>query len=535
VLINLINNAIKFCSGQQAGRISVRVLQEAHDAKQVTLRFEVADNGIGMDNSTQMRLFTAFTQADASTTRRFGGTGLGLAISSNLARLMGGNITVLSTLGKGSTFTALLPFMLSPSKSNKSDAAEPSVAGMSCFVTGAMEGMADDLKAYLAYSGAKVELIADLGEACKRISALQSDPCLLIINIGYNALNIEELRAACHVDPTLDNHCNGSPNQRPHFVVIRRGLRRHARLEAEDVVTLDSDVMHRSAFLNAVSIAAGRTRDENSGQPKRKTCTAICQTSRDELIRQGRLILVAEDNSINQKVILQQLRLFGLTADVAANGRQALELWHSGNYGLLLTDMQMPEMDGCELAAAIRAKEQSLRRIPIIAMTANALKEEAGRCLAGGMNDYISKPVQLNTLKIMLERWLPAAVEQCQDLSHLETSQAAAVVSVDLNVLKSLVGDDAVVIRELINEFRTSAAIISAELCAACANGQHIAASAAAHKLKSSANSVGALSLGGLCAEMEQAGKAGDANALALLVVRFGKEFSVVNEYLSSL
>jgi len=244
---------------------------------------------------------------------------------------------------------------------------------------------------------------------------------------------------------------------------------------------------------------------------------------------------VAEDNETNRKVILYQLGLLGYTADVSSDGRQALERWESGDYALLLTDLHMPEMDGYQLTAAIRAGEAGKHRIPIIALTANALKGEAGHCRAVGMDDYLSKPARLANLKAMLEKWLPAAAETRPDLPDSQAMSDAQTGPVDVSVLAGLVGNDPAVIHELLQDFRVSAAKTASELRAACAAGQAAVAGAAAHKLKSSACSVGALALGELCAAIEQAGKAGQIDVLTALLPHFEAEMAVVDEYLGSL
>ena len=194
---------------------------------------------------------------------------------------------------------------------------------------------------------------------------------------------------------------------------------------------------------------------------------------------------MAEDNEINQKVIRQQLTLLGYAADIAGNGREALERWKSGNYALLLTDIHMPEMDGYELTAAIRQAEEGKRRAPIIAFTADALKGEAEHCRAVGMDDYLSKPVQLAHLRAILQKWMPAPATA--QLIKLVTPAAAASnrfqKPVDVKVLEQLVGDDPAVIGEFLQDFRVSAAKIGTELRAACVAGDTVTAGAAAHKL----------------------------------------------------
>jgi CheY-like chemotaxis protein len=322
------------------------------------------------------------------------------------------------------------------------------------------------------------------------------------------------------------------------FVVIGRGKRRQCRVEAADQVTLDAEAMHRKVFLEAVAIAAGRIKKQVLIDLSSGARLAPVPLSREDALRRGSLILVAEDNEINQKVILQQLKLLGHTADIINNGREALELWQSGDYGMLITDLHMPEMDGYELTAIIRASESDTGktgkpRTPIIAFTANVLKGEAEHCLAVGMDGYLSKPAQLVKLKEMLEKWLRIAAESAP--IQLKSALAASSSPVDVNVLKKLVGDDEATLAEFLHDFRISADKIAAQLRTACAACNTAAVAAAAHKLKSSARSVGALALGELCAEMEQAGKAGQIQALTALLSRFEAEMSAVNNYLDSL
>ncbi len=524
VLVNLASNAIKFSSGgPRPGKVSIRARLAEHGSERVTVEFQVADNGIGMGEETQARLFTSFTQADVSTTRRFGGTGLGLAISRQLVNLMGGEITLRSDLDQGSTFRVRLPFAPLPPKSDAGRVV-PDIAGLSCLAVGSAEGLADDLAVYLTHGGAAVERVSDLAIARKRASAYPAGLSVWVIDAGDERPSVDELHVATGARPDLEVR----------FVVIGRGQRRKPRAAASDLVLVDGNALSRQAFLKAVAIAAGRAQSE-AETPSGKTEAEVSPPSHEEARRQGRLILVAEDNETNQKVILRQLGLLGFAADIAGNGRDALERWRTAKYALLLTDLHMPKMDGYELAAAIRTEEQGLRHTPIVALTANALAGEAERCREAGMDDYLSKPTPLEKLKAMLTNWLPVAAEPVPDLNVPLAPQAAALLPVDVSVLKTLVGDDAAVIREFLQDFRASSARIAAELRAACQQGRATVAGAAAHKLKSSARSVGALKLGDLCAELEQAGKTGENKTLAVLLPRFEQELATVEQYLDSL
>lgn len=517
VLVNLINNAIKFSSGQsRRSRVSVRALLSEIGSGELVVEFRITDNGIGMNEETLGKIFSSFTQGDASTTRRFGGSGLGLVISHHLTELMSGKIDVQSSLGVGSTFTVRLPFIPSPVQTivtNKSY----DLKGLSCLVMGSDEGLADDLATYLKYGGASVERLSDFEQARGRIDTLPLGQWLLVIDAGRDTTPpVDELRAAFRQRQGLDphfvvlEHGHHQIQTEPRFVIVRRGRRHHGRNESVDLVTLDGDVMRRDLFLKAAAMAAGRLHEEEDTVLVK---AGVTPPTREEALLEGRLLLVAEDNEINQKVIRQQLSLLGYAADIASNGLEALTRWESGHYVLLLTDLHMPEMDGYQLTTAIRAIESGKMHSPIIAFTANALKGEAEHCLEIGMDDYLSKPVQLIHLKAMLEKWLPlvkSVTESIVPSTHADVSSSTPVknkVPVDVHTLEELVGSDPVVINDFLRDFSVSSAKIATELRVANQIGQSLAVGAAAHKLKSSSRAVGALALGDLCEQMEIAGK----------------------------
>jgi PAS domain S-box-containing protein len=514
VLVNLVSNAIKF-SGEQPrqGRVSVRAVLAERSPEQLRVEFKVTDNGIGMDQETQARLFASFVQADATTTRRFGGTGLGLAIAKNLVQLMGGTIAVNSAPGKGSTFTVRLPFVALPAKAD-SNLAEPDVAGLSCLVVGEPGGIADDLAAYLAYAGAAVERAPSLASAREWAGAYPAGPWIWVIDAGDQPPAQDELRATALVRPAVELHFV--------LVLIERGQRRTPRHAASDLITVDGNLLKRRTFLKAVAVAAGREQAEEERSATVKSGTELTLPTREQALRQGRLILVAEDNETNQKVIRQQLALLGYAADIVGNGREALELWERGHYALLFTDLHMPEMDGYELSLAIRGGKAGQRRIPIIALTANALKGEAKRCHVVGMDEYLSKPVSLADLQAVLEKWLPPG----NPIASPTADDGLAVL--DTKVLARLVGDDSALIAELLDSYRRSAARAAEEIRTALALSDWKATAAAAHKLKSSSHSVGALRLGEVCERLEQLGKARNGNALRTLAVEFENAVAAV-------
>lgn len=261
--------------------------------------------------------------------------------------------------------------------------------------------------------------------------------------------------------------------------------------------------------------------------------------SRDEALRGRRLILVAEDNETNQKVILRQLALLGYAADMTGDGSLALQAWQSGDYALLLTDVQMPNMDGFELVEAIRASECTagggLARTPIVVMTASSSK--CGRQpSAADIDGYLCKPLQRTELKVAMAAWLPmvgSAVATEDELVAGGTRQVLATL--DVNVLRRLVGSKPSVVDEFLSDFQVSAATIASALKVACLEHQARPASRQAHKLKSSARSVGALALGDLCAQMEAAGNEDDTQALSRLLPLFEQQWLAANACIDAL
>ncbi len=547
VLVNIINNAIKFSNNQEkSGKVSVRVLLTESNPDQVVITFQIIDNGIGMDKETQDKLFKSFSQGDPSTTRRFGGTGLGLAISHHLAELMDAEITVQSEPQQGSTFIIQMPFKPLPAIT-VTDSKIDDLSGLTCLILGDDNGMSDDMAIYLKSAGAIVEQVSDLNTVRQRIQSLAPGLWLVVIDAGQQTPSIEDLRAAftarsSAIKSTAKIGSDALQSDiEPRFIVIKRGRRRQARTEDIDIVTLDGDVMYRQSLLRALAIAAGRAEvSVESVLPNNLLKSGPAPVSREEALQQGKLILVAEDNDINQKVIRQQLNLLGYAGDIANDGREALKRLQDCDYALLLTDLHMPEMDGFELTKAIRSGETDKQHIPIVALTANALKGEREHCLSAGMDDYLSKPVQLEDLRLTLEKYLASSkpAEESKSASQLSVSMNEAdsiVASVNVHVLEELIGNDPEMIKEMLLDFRASSEKIATELHDTYQAGQFAAVGLLAHKLKSSARSIGAIALGELCAEMEQAGKKNDAEALVVLLSSFDAQLMSVKTYLDAL
>jgi PAS domain S-box-containing protein len=519
ILINLLSNAIKFSGGREVtGRVSLRAELISRQAERALVEFRVTDNGIGMDEVALARIFTSFTQADASTTRKFGGTGLGLAICKQLATLMGGEISVETRVNLGSTFAVRLAFDLAPEPLDGAEAISE-IKGLACLVIGEDAGMAD-VATYLEADAALVAQVPDLASAREWTREHPAGLAVWIVETGEDLAVVGELQSALKTRGELD--------LRVVLVLSGRGQNRSPFAEVDGIILIDGNSLNRHVLAKAVAIAAGRASAEPEAPTLRHSASRVRVPSRDEAIRQHRLILVAEDNEINQKVIREQLGLLGYAADIANTGREALDRSYGGEYALLLTDLHMPEMDGYDLTVQIRLAEAGRAHMPIIALTANALKGERERCLAVGMDDYLSKPAPLAALAAALERWLPAD-------SYSNTSQGSSSAPVQVSALEALVGTDPKLIQEFLRDFAVNAARLAAELTHACMEGQSRTAAQVAHKLKSSSRAVGALQLSELVAAIEAAGNAGDPVLLAQLLPRFEREMASVNEYLRSL
>jgi PAS domain S-box-containing protein len=526
ILMNLVGNAIKFSHGQgRPGVISLRAVRVAADRADV-LELVVRDNGIGMEVETVDRLFSPFTQADAGTTRRFGGTGLGLSISHRLVALMGGRIAVCSEPGQGSTFTVRLPMVpLPPGDAGARGPVVQALAGLPCLLIGAAARVSD-LADYLSHAGGVASCTTTSAGAEDWLHGIGTGPCVVII-----------AEPADRADAVLA-HCRAVARSRvalaPAFMRIEAGRRRRPRRQKADQVSLDGECLHRAVFLRSVASAAGLQPAAECVEPGPGTEMNAAPPEPSHRPGPDVTILVAEDNEINQKVIAKQLDLLGYRAEMAANGLDALARWRHGGHALLLTDLHMPEMDGYSLAAAVRAEESGDAHLPIIALTANALRDEELRCRQAGMDGYLSKPVRLAQLRAAIEAVLPTAAARPGEAA-VEPISTDALPPADLRVLAELVGDDPQVIREVLDAFRATTTDAASEFAQAQARGAMDTLADLAHKLKSAARAIGATRLGQLCEDIEESAAAAPRTAaLAGLIVIFATELHAVHAYLAA-
>ena len=405
ILNNLLGNAIKFSAGLER-RGQVRLRADADPAGR--LRLQVEDNGIGMAAEVQARIFEPFVQAEDSTTRRYGGTGLGLSICRRLVELLGGGIDVLSAPGEGAKFTVTLPMQAEGGIDNA--AMDARLSGLECHVVLRDVLQATDWCAYLVAAGAQATSWSDWPMLQRHLAQHVGTWPIVIVDADDDA-------SLPHPGAVDGIAANGAPA--PLLVRVAHTSQRRPRWATPGRLWLVNGVLHRAALLRAVALVAGLAEpdvgldadaDAEAGVPSVGT---PAMPNIDEAAAQGRLVLIAEDSEVNQIVLYRQLALLGIAAELAEDGLDALARWRRGalqrRYALVLTDLNMPGLDGYALTAAIRSEEADGRRVPIIALTANALHGESERCRAVGMDDYLSKPVRLEKLEATLARWLPAA------------------------------------------------------------------------------------------------------------------------------
>jgi two-component system sensor histidine kinase/response regulator len=396
VVNNLVGNAVKFTA---QGEVVVTVSRVSETPTHARLRFEVRDTGIGIDEKGQQRLFKAFSQADGSTTRKYGGTGLGLAISKRLVELMNGQIGVTSDMGKGSTFHFEADF-------EKQTIALKSVVHQD--LSGLHVLVVDD-------NATNREILDHHTRMWKMRSALAES--------GEQALAM--LREQANKDPfelaildmqmpemdglMLGETIKGDPAIASTRLIMLTSLGNQMDADAMKKGGIEACVLKpvkQSRLFNRIAEVMAGHRPLSRKKTQTATLTMKGVISAPGLTKKPTRILLAEDNIINQKVAVGLLNNIGYGADVANNGLEVLAALDLRPYDLILMDCQMPELDGYETTARIRGRAD-LKGIRIIAMTANAMRGESEKCLEAGMDDYLSKPVRLETLRDMLGRWMP--------------------------------------------------------------------------------------------------------------------------------
>ncbi|MBM4327558.1 MAG: response regulator [Deltaproteobacteria bacterium] len=521
VLINLCNNAVKFTE-QGEIVISTKLLEKQDEW--VTLQFSVRDTGVGLTQDQKGKLFQAFSQADMSTTRKYGGTGLGLTISKRLVNMMGGEIWVESEAGKGSNFIFTAKFRLAGKFSRKR--LEPSVdlRGMRVLVVDDNASSREILQSLLENMTFQVTVAASAQEGIAELEKeAESHPYKLVVMDwkmpGMDGIKATELIKSL---PSLP---------RKPKVIIATAYGREEVMQRSGKVGVDGFLLKpvgQSVLFDSIMIAFGREAQERE---------AIARVSgRDEeglrKIR-GAMVLLAEDNEINQEVAEEILEQAGLVVRIANNGKEAVEMVKAGNFDVVLMDIQMPVMGGLEATQEIR-RDERLKDLPIIAMTAHAMAGDREKSIEVGMNDHVTKPVDPDQLISVLVKWI--------EPGHRETSEGPSESSIaskkvedvlpaelpGISIASGLrrVAGNRQLYSKLLCKFKDGQGNVVEQIKAALQSGDAETAARLAHTVKGVSGILGGDNLYRAAAELEKAIKEG--KNLNLAVAEFDSQLRLV-------
>ncbi|WP_326534594.1 response regulator [Pseudorhodoferax sp.] len=533
VMLNLTNNAIKFTD---RGEVTVAVRALRVDAGHVELQFSVRDTGIGMTAEQCEKVFESFTQADSSTSRRYGGTGLGLAISRHLVSLMDGRIWADSQPGKGSCFRFVLPFVRQAETSEVQAAPRMPLAqqieGLRALVVDD-NAMARDITAALAAEmGLKVD-VATSGEAAVKAAAEASrggDPYELLL-VDWKMPGISGVEALRQLQEQKIGQSRASIMVTAY---AREEVMESARAAGVSLQAVLTKPVTPSTLLETIGEVLA---PKSAAAPVAQTLLPGAAAA----ALAGARVLLVEDNALNQELALDLLGQAGLHVVVAEHGRQALEtLARDGDFDGVLMDCQMPVMDGFEATRAIRA-EARWAKLPVLAMTANAMAGDRDRVLAAGMNDHISKPIDVDEMFVTMARWIRPGVRRpavvAKAAAPVPVSVApGALPGIDVTGGLRRTQNNAQLYRRMLDKFASGNARFSQAFSAALDAGDLALAARLAHTLRGTAGTIGANGVWEAATELELACNQGRPRAQQMAALaRVGRELSPVLAGLATL
>ena len=519
VVSNLISNAVKFT---ERGSVTLNVKRLRESAAQHQLRFEVRDTGIGIGQDAQERLFQAFSQADASTTRLYGGTGLGLAICQRIVTLMGGSIGVESEPGQGSTFWFEIPLL---KVQGDMPAREADLTGARVLLVTADGRLRQRLAMLLPNWGMRLTTAENTHDALERLrqANAQGEPWTYSVVLGdLGTIHGTALSLARNLERTA-----------------LYGKVRLLYLRGDDTTPVDlpagaQAVSRGTPDADLRAALSGEDLGNNIPLAARHTSSAGSDMTQQATPR----LLLVEDNPVNLMVAQRLLQVIGMDCETAGNGQVALEKLQATNYDMVLMDCQMPVLDGYAATRRWREHEQASgapQRLPIIAMTANAMAGDRQKCLDAGMDDYLAKPVTRGELERCINRWrgvrMPVAPAPAPAKPAEQAAQPAVLNAAVLDDLRDVLGGE---VDRIIALYLEDAPRLIAQLERAVVGNDPIALRVAAHTLKSSSANVGATTLSEAARDLEHGARDGTLAKPEALVARIVGEFDRVRTALQA-
>jgi PAS domain S-box-containing protein len=529
ILANLTDNAIKFTRSGEV-EVNVALMEETdHDA---LLRFSVRDTGLGIAPDKIDLLFDKFSQVDASTTRQFGGTGLGLAISKHLAELMGGTIGVTSEAGHGSEFWFTARIGKQERESPVATPAATQLHGVRVLIVDDNATNRDILTTRLAYWGMRPAEAPDGASALQTLYLAldETDPFrIILIDMHMPGMDGATLGRTIQADPRLAGIRMG--------ILTSLGACDHAR-DFEEIgfaAYVTKPIWHQ-----ALKSILSRVLEEPDGSAPNPQPIIMRRTAREMLnhFQDGKWrVLLAEDNITNQQVALNILRKLGLRADAVANGAETLKALETIPYDLVVMDVQMPEMDGYQASRRIRNPQSAVlnHQVPIIAMTASAMQGDRDKCLAAGMDDYVSKPVTPQSLSAVLKKWLPTipkaeapALDVPADTSSLLPRRSVKLF--DRKGFLARLMDDEALLQTVSEGFIQDIPLQIAALKRYLEDADVPSAERQAHTIKGASANVGGERLREVAFQIEQAVRTGDLRAAAASMPELESQFAALKQ-----
>ncbi len=535
ILFNLAGNAIKFTNSSKSkkGVVQIRAEISEKNLEFTNVVLRVIDNGKGMTDRQVNYVFQPFNQAEGSVTRQFGGTGLGLTICQRLTDLMYGHIDVKSELGEGSEFTVSLP-LRSSVDTLQAPKHEFSELDLVCFSSDYHNIAA--MESYVKHYNANVTA-CHTAEALKQVTEHyrfeQSHQSIWVIDATIQHDDTVNLVYDLLEHPNLLN---------TRFLVLSSTMDNQVQ-EHDRVWYMHATPLCRSNLLELVQDVADNKKHDPSA-PKESNVKTVAAMTIDEARKKNQLVLLAEDNAMNQRVISEQLNMLGYAVEVANDGQEAIELWREHKYPLVLTDLHMPHKSGYDVVKTIREEgpngsdNENFTRV--VAITANALKGEEQKCISLGMDGYLTKPLELNDLEVVMKKWLN--IDNSEAASSLKevtrTKVAESIPSsgepIQQSVLVSYLGNDKERHVKYLDMFKARGNELIDKMNISIEHTDRENLKNLAHQFKSMSKSVGAMPLFNSAFELEEVAHTADSADIGLLVIKIQQQFNDVINYVNS-